>query len=101
MCNREEFAVRKYLIGFLAALAATTASAEPTGEPVTVTGLRPYSGGAAVYMDVAPASLCSTSTYKIDLSASSGKEMYAAALSALITGRKIRVEIPTNAGCTG
>jgi hypothetical protein len=52
----------------------------------------------AVYVYIDQVSLCNTNLYKIDLSVSGSKEMYAAALSALLADKPVKVEV---AACTG
>lgn len=82
---------------------APQASAEPTSTPVHVLYVRPYNlkgGTGFVIFQVDAAPLCGTDSYQIDLSWGGGKEAYAAVMTALLSGKRIGVEID-NAGCTG
>lgn len=92
------------LIAFAAPmLLAATALAEPTTGPVKVLEVRPYNiqgSPGAVYVRIDQVSICNTDTYKIDLSYSGSKEILAAALSALIADKPVKVEV-VNTGCAG
>lgn len=75
--------------------------AEPTGGNVQVLQVRPYNvngGIGAVYLDVSAPTPCTTVVYKIDLSWGNSKEVYAAALTALASGKPVAIEV---AACTG
>lgn len=74
--------------------------AEPTGGRVTVVNLRPYSGGS-IYLQVSSTELCGTEVFSFTGSEVNGKEMYAAALTALASGKQIQLEVSTATGCTG
>ena len=78
--------------------------AEPTSGPLHVYSLRPYANsasgtGGAVYVRVDSTTFCGTDTFKIDLTWGGAREMYAAVLSALATGKPVQIEIPS--ACTG
>ncbi|WP_043090301.1 MULTISPECIES: hypothetical protein [unclassified Xanthomonas] len=81
--------------------AAALAQAEPTSDLVSVVSLRPYIGDSMVYIEVDSDALCGTLTFTIDTSQPNGKEVYAAAMTALTTGKKVRLEVPTSIGCKG
>lgn len=78
--------------------------AEPTSGLVTIVYLRPYNVNGStgtVYMEVSASSVCNTNVYSIDLSYGGGKELYAAALAALMGNKQVRVEVANDTGCTG
>ena len=75
-----------------ASLVANSALAEPTSNPVQISELRPYVGGSVVFV-YATTLLCSQSFYSIDLSTSAGKAAFAVALTAVTTGRAVKIEI--------
>jgi hypothetical protein len=91
---------RKYFCVFLVAVLSSVVIAEPTTSAVTITRLRPYntSGWGVVYLSVSQTSLCNSNSYVIDLSWAGAKEIYAAALAAMMAGKQVQVEID-NAGC--
>lgn len=74
--------------------------AEPTGGRVTVVNVRPYSGGS-IYVQVSSAELCGTEVFSFTGSEVNGKEMYAAALTALVSGKQVQLEVVAAKGCTG
>ena len=78
----------------------TPAYAEPTSGGFLIVSLRPYSGSNVVYVytNNAPGTFCANSTYVIDLSTNGGKAMYAAALTAVATNKRVALEI---ANCGG
>jgi hypothetical protein len=80
--------------------ASIVCNAEPTSPPLSITYIRPYSGGSAVFIATnnPPGSFCSTSVYTIDMTTPSGKAMYAAALAALLAGKTVQLEL---AACDG
>jgi hypothetical protein len=85
--------------------AIAAARAEPTTVAVNITELRPYNiegttAGSAVFVAVDLVSACDTNVYKIDLRFAGSREVYAAVLSAFLTGKKVRIEV-VNSGCTG
>lgn len=92
----------KMRFGIVAAALLITfaAQAEPTGPRVNVIELRPYAGGNA-YLRVSSSEFCGTEVFAIALNEPGGKEIFATALTALTTGKKIAVEIPSGTGCTG
>ncbi|WP_426323393.1 hypothetical protein [Pseudoduganella sp. R-43] len=90
------------LMGF-ASMFGASALAEPTGDPVKIVSLRPYNtpAGGNIYVEVSQANQpCETQGYVIDLSWIGAKEAYAAALTALVTDKSVRIEA-VNSGCTG
>ncbi|KAF1721725.1 hypothetical protein [Pseudoxanthomonas wuyuanensis] len=74
--------------------------ATPTGERVSVVSVRPYSGGL-IYVQVSSSDFCGTNVFAFSASEVNGKEMYAAALTALVSGKQVRLEVSTATGCTG
>lgn len=80
--------------------ASLLANAEPSGNLVKIMSLRPYAGGL-IYMHVSSADLCGTDVFTIDSSQANGKEIYAAALAALTTGKQVRLEVSNATGCAG
>lgn len=74
--------------------------AEPTGGKVSIVAVRPYVGGL-IYLHVSSGSLCATSVFTFSASEANGKEMYAVALTALASGKKVQLEVSNAAGCTG
>lgn len=82
----------------------TTAIAEPTGSPVKIKSIRSYnvaSGSGFALVEVTPASICNTDTYKIELSWGGSREVLATALSAFNGDHLVAVEIANSTGCTG
>lgn len=91
------------LLGLLASFTTASAIAEPTGAPVKILSLRPYNTptGGNIYVEVSESKQpCETQGYVIDLSWVGAKEAYAAALTALVTDKYVRIEA-VNTGCTG
>jgi len=91
------------LLGLLASFISASAVAEPTGAPVKILSLRPYNtpNGGNIYVEVSESRQpCETQGYVIDLSWVGAKEAYAAALTALVTDKYVRIEA-VNTGCTG
>lgn len=91
---------KSLLAGLLMLGLMVKASAEPTGEPVSILSIRAYQGGAlgtefkgAVYIRVNSATLCNTDTFRIELKYEGSKEIYAAALAAQLAGKKVRIEV--------
>lgn len=91
---------RKYFSIFIATLLSSAVIAEPTTSAVKITRLRPYNmpSSGVVYLEVNQTSLCNSNTYVIDLSWVGAKEVYAAALAAMMAGKQVHVEIDS-AGC--
>ena len=58
-------------------------------------------GSGFVFFTVETISVCDTSAYRIDLSLSGAKEIYAAILTALALNTEIVIEISNETGCTG
>ncbi len=95
--------LRWLLIALAIVFVSTPALAEPTGVPVKILSLRPYNTptGANVYVEVSQSGApCDTQGYTIDLSWVGSKEVYAAAMTALVADKSVRVEA-VNSGCTG
>lgn len=93
--------MRIVCIVLLMALCVPSAvQAEPTGGRVSILSLRPYSGGL-MYVEVSSGALCSTSVFTFSVSEVNGKEMYAAALTALTNGKQVQLEVSNATGCTG
>lgn len=87
------------LFGFVSA----PAFSEPTGVPVKILSLRPYNTptGGNIYVEVSQSGApCDTQGYVIDLSWIGAREAYAAALSALMADKFVRIEA-VNSGCAG
>lgn len=77
-------------------------SAEPSSPaPVKILQLRPYANSYAVYLEVSSGQLCNTSAFIIMTNEPGGKEMYAAALTAVASGKRIILEVSDATGCTG
>ncbi|BDU16922.1 hypothetical protein [Lysobacter auxotrophicus] len=76
-----------------------TANAGETGGRVNIVSLRPYVG--KVYVQVSPGGLCGTDVFTIELANTGGKEMYAAALTALSAGKQVELEVSNATGCAG
>lgn len=86
----------------LAALALTQAQAEPVSPTqTTITLVRPYGGSNLVYVHVNTTELCSNSVFTIAIDQPNGKEMYAAALTAVAANKKVLLEVSNATGCTG
>lgn len=85
---------------FLAMAFAGIAESEPTTNQVMITKIRPYNTPSmgVIYISVDQVSLCNSNTYVVDLAWSGSKEIYSAALAAMIAGKKVNIEID-NAGC--
>lgn len=79
-----------------------TLVAEPSSPaPVKILQVRPYANSYSVYIDVSSGQLCGTSAFVIMTHEPGGKEMYAAALTALTTGKRVILEVSNTTGCTG
>jgi hypothetical protein len=77
-------------------------SAEPTGNPVRITEIRPYqSTQRHVILRVSSSELCSNEYFTIPAGEPGGKEMYAAALTAFIAGKQVMLEVSDQNGCQG
>ncbi len=74
--------------------------AAPIGGRVTIVNVRPYSGGS-IYVHVSSAELCGTEVFSFTSGEVNGKEMYAAVLTALTTGKQVQLEVSAATGCTG
>ncbi len=95
--------IRLLLIALVTCFVSAAALAEPTGVPVKILSLRPYNGptGGAVYVEVSQVGApCDTQGYVIDLLWVGSREVYAAAMSALMADKFVRVEA-VNTGCAG
>lgn len=83
------------LLAAVVACLCGSASSEPTSIAVSVTSLRPYSGSNWVYVgtDFTDGQFCSPAFYSIDISGVAGRAMYAAALTAVASGKQVKLEI--------
>lgn len=93
-------------LAFLTLLAPGLCLAEPTSAAVKIVSLRPYMDASnvsagVIYVRVDSSTFCGTDTFVINLGWNGGKEAYAAALSAVVSGKSVQLEVPTNVGCTG
>ena len=88
------------IVLLLALWIPSAVQAEPTGGRVSILSLRPYSGGW-IYVQVSSDALCSTNVFTFSVSEVNGKEMYAAALTALTNGKEVQLEVSNATGCTG
>lgn len=93
--------MKKILSAFFFLFFTSFASADPTGAPVKITSLRTYIGNGIIYVAVDSNALCGTGTFTIDTKVAGGKEAYAAALAASISGRAITIEVSNATGCAG
>ena len=91
----------KIVAAVLSLVVASSASAEPTSSPLLVNNIRPYGGTDIVFIvtNNTPNSFCPTSLYSLSLASNAGKAMYAAALTALATGKYVQLELITGAPC--
>jgi len=78
-----------------------TAIAEPSSQRVKLIEVRPYIGGNDVYIRANADAICGTSIFRIVTSQPNGKEAYAAALTAITSGRSVVIEVSNATGCTG
>jgi hypothetical protein len=82
--------------------------AEPTSGDILIVSIRPYQGaqstnttrGGSVYIQVDSQPFCGTNTFRIDMSFEGSKEMYAAAMSAMLTGKKVNLEMKPASVCS-
>lgn len=89
------------LASILSALLASAALGEPTATTSALIGsVRPYVSGG-VYLEMQSAVLCGTTVFYIDPTFPGYKEMYSAAMTAMISGKKVILEAYTQTGCTG
>ncbi len=92
----------KLISGTLSLVASFNGLAEPTGVPVNILSLRPYtSSNPVAYIEVSASTLCNTNGFKINLSEPGGKEMYATALTAAASGKQVKLEVSNATGCQG
>lgn len=90
---------KNYMItAALTLFASTTSFAGPVDGPFGVVSVRPYSNSPGIYLQVNSAALCGTEVFIIDSTLPNGKEMYAAVLTSIATGKKITLEAVS---CTG
>jgi hypothetical protein len=93
--------MRVVIFALLVALCVSgVVQAEPTGGRVSVVSVRPYSSGL-IYLEVSSSEFCGTSVFSFSDSEVNGKEMYAAVLTALATGKQVRLEASAATGCAG
>lgn len=71
-----------------------------TSDPVMISSLRAYLDGS-IFVTVQSPIICNTTVFKIDASFPGAKEMYSAAMSAMIAGKTVKLEIYTDTGCEG
>ncbi|TBV73263.1 hypothetical protein [Pseudoxanthomonas winnipegensis] len=88
-------------IFFVLACCIDAALAEPTSARVVILDLRPYAGSEVTYLHVNSTALCNTDVFIIDASQANGKQMYAAALTAVASGKEVALEVANATGCTG
>src|ERR1700739_19032 len=91
----------KYLSALaLISISPCLAIAGPESAAMEITNIRPYriEGGGRIYIDVNSSSFCNTMTFSIDNTLPGSKQAYAAALSAMLAGKKVRLEVDTCAG---
>jgi hypothetical protein len=93
----------KLALIFLTAITLFSSSAftEPHSGLTTITAIAPYIESNHVHIAVSSPVLCGTDTFRIDLSKLNGKAAYAAALAAMMTNKKVTIEISNAKGCTG
>ncbi len=80
--------------------------AEPTTAPTFITQIRPYvfedqNQKGHVLITVESSNQCGTTNFKLNLNNPGSKEAYAAALAALMSKTKVRLEILNSSGCSG
>ncbi|MEW6995097.1 hypothetical protein AADZ84_12615 [Colwelliaceae bacterium MEBiC 14330] len=92
--------MKKILSLFVLFFISTQGFAEPTSKELEISQIRPYNNSSygAVYIYVTEKSLCDTSMYRVDLSLRGSELIYSAALSAMMAGKKVKIEIDNN-GC--
>lgn len=76
------------------------AQAGPVGPRVSILSIRPYSGGS-IYLHVSSTDLCGTEVFSFTSGEINGKEMYAAAMTALVSGKQVQLEVSSATGCAG
>jgi hypothetical protein len=54
-----------------------------------------------IYIGVSSSDFCGTTVFSFSSSEPNGKEMYAAVLTALASGKQVQLEASTATGCTG
>ena len=84
-------------------LVAPLSIAGPEGGPLSTQSIRPYmndasNGEARIYISVDSDSFCATNVFSIDNTRPGAKQAYAAALSALLAGKKVQLEVDACAG---
>lgn len=86
--------LRAGVVAVFAAVAGT-AHAGPVYGPVKVIELRPYGGSDFAYLvtDNPYGTFCSQSWYSINMASTGGKQMFAVALAALLSGKKVQLEL--------
>jgi len=93
--------MRIVLFALLVALCVPRAAqAGPVGPRVSILSIRPYSGGS-IYIGVSSHELCGTEVFSFTSVEINGKEMYAAAMTALVSGKQVQLEVSAATGCTG
>lgn len=92
---------RTILIAILFLAGAGIAAAEPSSPRVKLIEVRPYIANNDVYIRTNVDAICGTSIFRIVTSQPNGKEAYAAALTAITSGKSVVVEVSNSTGCTG
>lgn len=87
--------------GLLFAIGAVPVMAEPSSPRVKLIEVRPYIGSSEVHIKTNVDAVCGTNGFRIITSQPNGKEAYAAALTALTSGKSVVVEVSNATGCTG
>ena len=87
---------------FMVMFFSVEAFADPMSGWIYIYTIRPYSSTSGpVLLSVSSTALCGTDTFTINTTAPNGKEMYAAALSAVMTKKLVMLEVSNSTGCTG
>ncbi len=72
--------------------------AEPTSGKVKINNIRPYhSSNNVVFIEVSNSSFCNTNVFKII----NDKQMYSAALAAMMSDKDVKIEVIDSTGCSG
>lgn len=93
--------MRIVIFALLVALCVPRAvQAAPIGGRMLILSMRPYIGGS-IYLAVSSKDLCGTEVFSFMGGDVNGKEMYAAALTAMVAGKEVQLEVSAATGCTG
>jgi hypothetical protein len=87
----------KCLAGLVGLLTSLSTMAEPTSSALTLSYVRPYGGGNTVFLgaNISSGAFCASNVYSIDVGTSAGKAMFAVALTAITTGKQVKLELLT------